>query len=127
MSSDFFDPNDIPVVRGRRDPELASRLEAETIADDPGEAEQSWMGLMEGDSIIAKVSLSAPTALGEAWFTYGSTTHVMPGESEQDAFERLADVVNTRVIDLASDSIERVNQRAAEQREIERTRRIIPR
>lgn len=126
-NTDLFDPSDVPVARGRRDPELQSRLEAEDMMPDPGDPDQSWASLAPGDSVIAKVSISAPTALGEAWFTYGATTHLFDGESEDEAFSRLSDVVNTRVIDLASEATGRVNDLVAERRAAERTHRITPR
>lgn len=123
-------PQAAPVARGRRDPELRSQLEAETDSDqllEPGDADQAFYGLVPGDAVVAKVSIAGQTAMGEAWFTYGGTTHLLEGESEEEAFLRLADVVNTRVIDLARDATTRVNGLVEEQRAELRSSRIQPR
>lgn len=122
-----FDPiGEIPVARGHRDPSIAAELEAENLVDPHG-PDQSFIGLSTGDRLVAKVSLEIPTELGDAWFTYGAETSVIDGESEVDAFNRLADVVNTRVLDLAVDATNRAAELAAQQRAAARTHRITPR
>jgi hypothetical protein len=104
-----FDDSVAPVARGRRDPELAFALEAENGLGDAGEDnEVEVIGLLPGDGIIAKVTISHKTDVGDGWFTYGVQTRVHETENEEEAFMRVADVVNTRVIDLASDMLDRI-------------------
>ena len=106
MAPEGFD--DAPVARGRRDPELAHALEAEYDSDAGEDSEVDIVGLLPGDGIIAKVTLAGQTPVGDAWFTYGVQSRVSDQESEEGAFNRVMDVVNTRVIDLANDAIARV-------------------
>lgn len=124
-----FDPSDPPVARGRRNSELAARLleEDDTFADAGSSGEANDYVLLPGDTLMAKVTLTGSTELGEAWFTFGAQTRLLDGESEEDAFTRLASVTNTRVLDLAADASERVTALIAEQREEQRHRRIVPR
>ena len=109
-----FDPSDAPVARGRRDPELAHALEAEGFEDAGQDVEVDIVGLLPGDGIIAKVTLAGQTPLGDAWFTYGVQSRVADSESEEDAFVRVMDVVNTRVMNLGQDAIERIESIQAE-------------
>jgi len=108
-----FDHSEPPVARGRRSPELALELEAEQMRDAGEDPEVDIVGLYPGDSILAKVTLAGQTPIGDGWFTYGVQSRVDPNESELEAFSRVMDVVNTRVMDLADDAIERLEQRNA--------------
>lgn len=117
---------DLPNRRGVRDPELQSRLAADDMLADPGD-EDSHDVLEAGDRCIAKVSLCIPTQYGEAWFTYGAETKVFDGELEEEAFGRLATVVNSRVLDLANDALVKVNEFQTQQVEAATHRRITPR
>ena len=103
-----FDTSDAPVARGRRDPELAHALEAEELADAGEDGETDFVGLLPGDGIIAKVTLAGQTPIGDAWFTYGVQSRVADAESEEEAFFRVMDVVNTRVMQMGQDAIERI-------------------
>lgn len=106
-----FDENTAPVARGRRDPELAMMLQAESdLNNDQGGYDETFIGLAPGDTIMAKVTIAAQSPLGDAWYTYASQTHIQMGETEEDGYMRLAEVVNGRVLDLASDSIDRINE-----------------
>jgi hypothetical protein len=126
---------DAPTTRGRRRPEIAEAMLTDNAADtetaDYGEDasnEQTYVGLAEGDTVVAKVAFNGQTDLGEAWFTLGATTRVLEGESTDAAVVRLRDVVNTEVIELGSDLIERVDELRAAQIEAARTttNRITP-
>ena len=121
-----FDSSDAPVARGRRDPELAHALEAEYESDAGEDSEVDIVGLLPGDGIIAKVTLAGKTPLGDGWFTYGVQSRVADTESEEEAFVRVMDVVNTRVMNLGQDAIERIE--AIQAREDAKPRgRIVPR
>lgn len=117
---------DVPTRRGRRDPELAAMLDAGRLEQDdqdveaPSEVEYS---LMPGDSVMAKTTLAYRTPMGDAWSTFGAQTHVMQGEDDEDAFERVAGIVNAGVIALGSDAVERVTELQSNQP----TNRITPR
>lgn len=104
--------------------------------DDPmagaGEAaDTEFFGLAPGDTVMAKVTFSANTDVGEAWYTYGTQTRVLDTESEEDTFNRVAEVVNTRVLALADDLIIRMAEALENQQreavERARTHRIVPR
>ena len=109
-----FDETQAQTRRGRRDPELAMQLQAQTpdaMQDYGGHDEDAdFIGLVAGDSVMAKVTIAGQTPLGDGWFTYAATSHVLNGETEEDAYMRVGDVVNTRVIDLANDAVERLNE-----------------
>jgi hypothetical protein len=126
---------DAPTTRGRRRPEIAEAMLTDNAADtetadygDDASNEQTYVGLAEGDTVVAKVAFNGQTDLGEAWFTLGATTRVLEGESTDAAVVRLRDVVNTEVIELGSDLIERVDELRAAQIEAARTttNRITP-
>jgi hypothetical protein len=113
---------DAPTTRGRRRPEIAEAMLTDNAADtetadygDDASNEQTYVGLAEGDTVVAKVAFNGQTDLGEAWFTLGATTRVLEGESTDAAVVRLRDVVNTEVIELGSDLIERVEELRAAQ------------
>ena len=114
MPSEGFDPSNAAVARGRRDPELAHALEVENLEDAGQDGEIDVVGLLPGDGIIAKVTLAGQTPIGDAWYTYGVQSRVADGEDEEDAFMRVMDVVNTRVMQLGQDSIDRLEAVAEE-------------
>ena len=105
-----YNNTDAPVARGRRDPELAFALEAETepIEGELQEEYTEYIGLFEGDTIKAKTSIEGKTPAGDAWWSYGAKTTIQKNESEEGAFIRLSDVVNTRVLDHANDTLARI-------------------
>lgn len=99
----------------------AGRLEQDDQdVEAPSEVEYS---LMPGDSVMAKTTLAYRTPMGDAWSTFGAQTHVMQGEDDEDAFERVAGIVNAGVIALGTDAVERVTEIQSNQP----TTRITPR
>ena len=119
-------------TRGRRDPEIAQALlegEEDESLDDYGDgpAEQSFYGLVEGDTIVAKVAFNTETALGEAWNTFGATTRQLPGETTEEALHRLRDVVIGGVTALGGDLNDEINSIREAAREAQRSHRITPR
>lgn len=125
-----------PARRGRRDPDARRRMEAEAHLMDVGNDEQdlsdygdtqqqiSFVGLMPGDTVMAKTAIQTQSVEGEMWSTYGVITKIDDGETEQQAASRALDVVNTRVIELAEDAHERLAERAEQLREEQRSRRL---
>ena len=109
-----------PPRRGSRDPELARAMSRENVVvqvdddalgDDANPAiELSYPALLEGDVVVAKVTTEIVVGEDRAWVSYGVQSSVQTGESEEDAFMRIGSVVNTRVIDQASDFAERVTE-----------------
>jgi hypothetical protein len=119
---------DIPTRRGRRDPELAAMLDADNLVDEPHEAQSAPLDtdyqLYPGDVIMGKTTLAYRTPMGDAWSTFGAQTHVMQGEDVDGAFERLSAIVNSGVIELGKDAVDRVNEVQAE---LNGPQRITPR
>lgn len=113
MSVEGFDPGQ-PQRRGRRDPELAARLALDPTGDDAfvDAGEEGPEGgnemVIDGDVVVAKVTHSVEFDGQPSWFTYGLQSRVLPGETEEDTFVRVATVVNTRVLDLAADAEDRI-------------------
>ena len=119
-------------TRGRRDPQIAEALlegEPDESLDDYGDsaAEQGYFGLVEGDTLVAKVAFSHETALGEAWSTFGSTTRQLPGETTEDAMLRLREVVIDGVAQLGGGLNDRINEIREEAHQAQRAHRIQPR
>lgn len=110
--------------RGRRDPQLTSMIEAADLASDHEDQDPTEYSLVAGDIIMAKVTLAGPTTMGDGWYTYGVQTRLIDGETEADAFERVATITNARVIDLAEDAFNRVEDVVEAQRQEIRSRRI---
>ena len=105
----------VPVTRGRRDPNLATMLDAErALVQDESSGDVADDGveflLLPGDMIMGKTTLGYKTAVGDAWSTFGAQTHLLEGEDIDDGFERLSTVVNASVIELAKDAQQRVVQ-----------------
>lgn len=116
---------DVPVRRGRRDPELEAILEAEEDNDSSsfqGGAEVSLLD--EGNMVMARVTLQHPTAVGDGWFTFGTAGAVRPGETEQEAAGRLYDMVTESVYGLIDGVTETVEAAVSEQKAQKRQRRI---
>jgi hypothetical protein len=121
-------------TRGRRNPELAAAMledeEAESLDDyggGPGD-EVVFVGLVEGDTIVAKAAFSGDNPIGgETWTTFGATTRQLPNESTDDAVARLRDVVGTEAIELAQDINGRLNEVREQARQATRSTRIQPR
>lgn len=125
-----------PATRGRRDPEVAARIQAGRLQatqpqqypqsstdlipldtdgglDDPGQQAPEELPLvLDGDVIQAKVTHTVEIDGQPSWFAYGLMTRVRPGETETEAFERVAIVVNERVLDMAADAEDRIDERA---------------
>lgn len=112
--------DDAPVARGRRDPNLASMLDAERelvydeASGDVGNEEAEY-ALLPGDTIMAKTTLAYKTRMGDAWSTFGAQTHVLDGESVDDAFERLSGITTEGVIELAKSTEQRVAEELNQQ------------
>ena len=126
-----FDPSDAPTTRGRRRPEIAeAMLQDDNQLADAGQdaSDMRYVGLAPGDTVVAKVSWSADTATGEAWYTFGATSTVLENETADGAAERLAEVVNTNALALADDFAvrqgEAIESMAERQREEMRGHRI---
>lgn len=120
-----YDPN-IPVRRGRRDPELAAMLDAEQLQEDERDGQapsDTEFLLLPGDAIMAKTTLAYRTSMGDAWSTFGAQTHLLEGEDVDDAYERVAAVVNSGVIALGQDAVDRITEIQSSQP----TNRITPR
>lgn len=114
-----FDPAEAPVRRGRKDPQLALALEADNHLDDAGDtSEQSYIGLLPGDIVAAKVTHTFTRDDGQdSWFSYGVQSRVMQGETEEDTFVRVASIANERVLDLADDAENRIQLLAQAQQQ----------
>ena len=115
MTEGFIHPQDAPTRRGRRDPELAQRLESELIQpglDDPASgdsSEQAFIGLAPGDIVMAKVTHAVTrNDGGDSWFSYGVQARVLENETEEDTFIRVATIANERVLDMADDADQRI-------------------
>lgn len=106
---------DVPTRRGRRDPELAAAmLDADRgieydDQDSQAPSEVEFL-LLPGDQVMGKTTLAYRTPMGDAWSTFGTQTHIMQGEDADDAYERVAAVVNSGVIALGQDAIDRINE-----------------
>lgn len=152
--SESFGPSDPPVRRGRRDPRLAQEIAVGTSAGardgevvrrpaGPEEMDMVPLGddhlndggeqsiddgllLLPGDIVALKVTHEIEGQYGRSWVAYGVQTRVMEGESEEDAFIRVASQVNVRVLDAAADADEKVTEFIAAQQEAERHRPIRP-
>lgn len=122
MAREGFDPDrEIPVRRGRRDPDMAIALGLDDNAD---HTEQDDLPMLStGDVVSAKVTLQVQIGKNDAWFTYEVKTRVMPGESEEEVSERVKLITNTRVLENADDAEARINDREHERR----TAHIVPR
>lgn len=64
--------------------------------------------LLPGDTIEAKVHHTVMFDGDQSNFTYGITTVVQEGEAEEEAYERVSQIVNGRSLALAVDAAEAV-------------------
>ena len=121
-----FDPSEAPTRRGRRDPQLAAAMleDDDQLAGAGEAADQSFIGLAAGDTVMGKVTFAAKTPLGDAWYTYGAQSQVLQGETSDDAYARVGHVITEGVMDLASDFESTLNEQIEAQREEMRHRRI---
>lgn len=107
-------PNPGPARRGRRDPQIAQAIELEAAQPDedflsePGDSSQDEILVLPGDVIAVKVVHEVNILGKDSWITFGMQTRVMDGETEPEVFERVASVVNTRVLDVAEDAYRRI-------------------
>ena len=122
-----FDPNrDIPVRRGRRDPEMAMAMGLEPQNgnyEQPAEPEPEFEMVSTDDVLFAKSSICLPVAGHESWSTYGAYIKVRPGETEEDANNRLVVDVNVRLLEAHED----LEARVLEMEEARRNAPIVPR
>jgi len=90
--------------------------------------------LLEGDVIIAKVTHAVRFDEDASFFSYGTIARVQEGEEEEDAFDRISTIVNTRSLDLAyaaedhvNDLLDRVEKRRRERADKTSGRALRPR
>jgi len=116
-----FDPNEAPVRRGRRDPELALQLEAGLSES---QEQEGVYGLVAGDELVYKITEEQvnPLTQKDRWVTFGAKTTVQIGEDEPTAFTRLVTLVHGRMIEAE----EYADQLAAEREEARRRIPIVP-
>lgn len=128
------DPHDRgPARRGRRNPDLAeqmAQLQSENMTVDGlpidmelGEDQETPepQYVFEGDVVTAKVTHEVEIVPRHtSFFSYGVTTRVQPGESEEDVFVRVANTVHERVGQL----VEAAEQAYAEEIEARNSRPI---
>lgn len=115
--------------RGRRSRELEQVLSEEIGVEDNEDMDRD-RGidiLNTGDSVMCRISLEHPTAAGQGWFSWGATTTVRPGESEEDAAERLYEAVTTRAYELIDGVTDTVEEAVEQTKSDRRTRRITTR
>lgn len=133
-------PNPGPARRGRRDPQIAEAIQQiphdEGLMQEAGDAQPEGMvGLFADDIVVAKVVHTVQFDGQDSWFTYGLSTRVQPGETEEEVYDRVSEIVNTRVLYMAAEAEDMINEmrdgvysrsqeRLNDQR---RTRRIVPR
>ncbi len=124
--SEGFIPDEIPVRRGRRDPELARqlraagevvRVDADLVVDDQAsegpenaEAVYEYTGLAEGDTMAAKITTEIMIGDERAWVSVGAQTRVLEGEDSEATFIRLGDTVNENVLRLANAHAEAIQE-----------------
>lgn len=80
---------------------------AELTGEDVGDPEEFPM-LLPGDVVYARVHHPVRFDDDPSNFTYGVAARVQPGETEDDAFERIEPIVNTRALQLAQRAYEPV-------------------
>lgn len=129
-------------VRGRRQAGVVQRKDLAMDDDEllvADESDDSMLSgptmLVDGDTIMAKVTHAVKIDGEDSWFTYGATSRVLPGEAEEEAFYRLSATVNARVLDMVGMSMEEIEVRrqafeeqANQNRRVrERGRQIVPR
>ena len=108
--------------RGRRSTEIEVALEAEE--DDYTPTETGMTLLNEGDSVMCRMTLAHETAAGDGWFSWGVTTTLRPGETEEEAAYRVMSAATSRTYELIDEVTDTVEKAVQEQREARRSRRI---
>lgn len=115
-------PTPGPARRGRRNPAVKAEIEQARPLDDEtellGEVDEERNdvyyaegALDPGDVIAAKVVHQVSFEGGEpSWITYGVQSHVRPGESDEDAFNRVVTHVNDASIDQIADAGEAIEK-----------------
>lgn len=123
MTPEGFNENEAPTRRGRRDPELALRMEQEL--GDAGAEGSGELGLAIGDQVLYKVTVMDPNTENghDRWFTYGVTTSVQSDEVEAETFQRVVTLVHGRL----SEAIELKNELDQQVAMERRNRPIVPR
>ena len=123
--SEGFDPT-ATARRGRRDPELRARLLEDDLptADAGDTADQTFIGLSAGDTVMGKVTFASTGPLGDAWYTFGAQSQVLNGETSDAAIERVGEVITEGVLDIAGAFSDKLDAQLSAQREEARHRRI---
>ena len=129
-----FEVDQVPTRRGRKDPELQQRLLNDNPLDDQGDDQDEtgsvvYEGLSQGAMLISKFTreLEIPGGHGERiWSTYGATDHVLPGESTDDAYERLVRHTVQGLYSQTTTMVGVIEEEAEERRQEQRARRIQP-
>jgi hypothetical protein len=124
--SEGFSPDEVPVRRGRRNPQIEAAMLAD---DDPSAdagtpADQSYIGLSAGDTVFGKITRANRNQVGETWTTFGAQAQVLEGETFPDTFARIADVIIEGVGALEEANTEAQHAQLADQREEALHRRI---
>lgn len=128
-----FDPADVPVERGQRDPRLSRLMLNDPSLDDDATQPSDetgatvYEGLGQGAQIVVKQTIEYATPDGgRAWSTFGATDHVLDGESGDAAFGRLAPWVIDRAFEIATETHDRIAAELEQQRELARRTPINP-
>lgn len=119
------DPGHGPSRRGRKDPELAAELALDPDSlTDPDDQQPEELLVFDGDIVTCKITREVEIVPKHSdFYSYGVTTRVQPGETEEDVFVRAANTVWERVNQLV-EVAESAYERELEER---RTRPITPR
>lgn len=87
-------------ARGRRDPRLQLELDPDALHEETdGPSEPEEYTLLDGDALMSKITLGPEASGMDAWVTFGVQTRVANGESEEQAFTRLATITVNRSVD----------------------------
>jgi hypothetical protein len=126
MTTEGFNPDEVPVRRGRRDPQLAAAMldDDDQLADAGTPNDQTYIGLSAGDTVFGKITRAGRNTAGEVWTTFGAQAQVLEGETFPDTFARVAEVIVDGVSALEANNNEAQAAQLADQREEARTRRI---
>lgn len=66
--------------------------------------------LLPGDVVYAKVTHAVTFDSDPSYFSYGVAAHIWDDETEEEAFDRIGSIVNTRSLDLAYAAEEHIEQ-----------------
>lgn len=97
-----------PARRGRRDPQLAEELALDpSLLSDDDDQQPEQVFIYEGDIVACKITREVEIVpKHSSFFSYGVTTRVQPGESEEDVFIRVANTCHERVGQLVDADLE---------------------